>query len=57
MTEVTNTKHKLLLMAHSQKHYTLLGKMIAKTGKNPNQEFYDKYIEMFLDGVKHIAKV
>jgi uncharacterized protein YbgA (DUF1722 family)/uncharacterized protein YbbK (DUF523 family) len=47
-----HTAHKLLLMAHSQKHYALLGKMVAGAGKREKQHLYHDYITLFMEAVK-----
>jgi uncharacterized protein YbgA (DUF1722 family)/uncharacterized protein YbbK (DUF523 family) len=52
-----HTSHKLLLMAHSQKHYRLLGRIIANTKKLRHQEALSQYITLFMDALKLIATV
>ncbi|MBC8412523.1 DUF1722 domain-containing protein [bacterium] len=44
--------HKLLLMAHSQKHYTLLGKMVADAGKKMQTAFFNEYIITLMEALK-----
>ncbi len=48
-----HTNHKLLLMAHSQKHYKILGKLVAEIAKYTSTEFKEKYSETFMDGLKY----
>jgi uncharacterized protein YbgA (DUF1722 family)/uncharacterized protein YbbK (DUF523 family) len=52
-----HTRHKLLLMAHSQKHYTLLGRLVAKAGTSKKDEVLSAYINLLMDGLKLIATV
>ncbi len=47
-----HTAHKLLLMAHSQKHYSLLGKMVAGAGKKEKKQFSHEYITLFMEALK-----
>jgi len=52
-----HTRHKLLLMAHSQKHYSLLGKVVAQGGKLKKDELLSSYINQLMDGLQLIATV
>jgi uncharacterized protein YbgA (DUF1722 family) len=52
-----HTRHKLLLMSHSQKHYTLLGRLVADSGKSKKDELLSKYINLLMEGLKLIATV
>jgi uncharacterized protein YbgA (DUF1722 family)/uncharacterized protein YbbK (DUF523 family) len=47
-----HARHKLLLMAHSQSHYSLLGKMVAGAGKKLNKNFLHEYITSFMEALK-----
>jgi uncharacterized protein YbgA (DUF1722 family)/uncharacterized protein YbbK (DUF523 family) len=47
-----HTAHKLLLMAHSQKHYSLLGKMVAGAGNREIKNVYHEYITLFMEALK-----
>jgi uncharacterized protein YbgA (DUF1722 family)/uncharacterized protein YbbK (DUF523 family) len=47
-----HTSHKLLLMAHSQKHYSLLGKMVAGAGNRERKKFHHEYITLFMEALK-----
>lgn len=46
--------HKYLLLAHSPKHYTILGKLVAMAKQLPPAELRHKYSELFMEalGVK-----
>ncbi len=46
--------HKLLIMAHSPKHLSELGKLVAGT-KGTGSRLYDLYIETLMEGLRLIA--
>ena len=50
-----HTTHKLLLMSHSQKHYTHLGKMVAGAGKRDRESLFPQYIVSFMEALKFQA--
>ncbi len=50
-----HSTHKLLLMSHSQKHYSLLGRLVAGTKKQDRGELFNQYITVLMDGLKLIA--
>jgi uncharacterized protein YbgA (DUF1722 family)/uncharacterized protein YbbK (DUF523 family) len=52
-----HTDHKLLLMSHSQKHYTLLGRLVADTKKQEKERLLNEYIGQLMEGLKLIATV
>jgi uncharacterized protein YbgA (DUF1722 family)/uncharacterized protein YbbK (DUF523 family) len=52
-----HTRHKLLLMSHSPKHYTLLGRLVADSGKLKKDEMLSTYIGMLMEGLTLIATV
>ncbi len=43
-----HTRHKLLLMAHSPKHYSALGRLVAGAKKAPRKEFRSQYESDFM---------
>ena len=47
--------HKYLVMAHSQKHYSMLGKMVASGKKMRRSELHAGYIETLMEGLKLLA--
>jgi uncharacterized protein YbgA (DUF1722 family)/uncharacterized protein YbbK (DUF523 family) len=49
-----HTNHKLLLMSHSPKHYSTLGKLVADA-KNRQTDLYAEYIRTMMDGLRLIA--
>jgi len=44
--------HKYLIMAHSQKHYSALGKMVAGSKKMRRNELHAYYISMLMEGLQ-----
>lgn len=44
-----HTAHKYLIMAHSQKHYKLLGKLVADVKKYTPAEMRDRYSHLFME--------
>jgi uncharacterized protein YbgA (DUF1722 family) len=50
-----HTQHKMLLLAHSQKHYRRLGPIVARAGVLPMEELVARYEALFMEGLKHIA--
>jgi len=52
-----HTDIKLLLMSHSQKHYSLLGRMVAGEKRRKLREVRDRYISLLMDGLRLIATV
>jgi len=47
--------HKLTLMAHSPKHYTELGRLVAKAGTIPWAELSATYGALFMEGLALLA--
>jgi uncharacterized protein YbgA (DUF1722 family) len=52
-----HTEHKLLLMSHSQKHYTELGKLVAAPKKVRKDELHARYLGTLLEGLGFLATV
>lgn len=50
-----HTEHKLLVMAHSPKHYQLLGKLVADTKSLPKNALLDEYSWLFFEGLAMLA--
>jgi uncharacterized protein YbgA (DUF1722 family) len=46
-----HTAHKLTLMAHSPKHYTEMGRLVAKAGTIPWEELSATYGRLFMEGL------
>jgi len=47
-----HTRNKLLLLSHSQKHYRLLGKLVADGKKMPIKALYDQYQQILMEALK-----
>jgi uncharacterized protein YbgA (DUF1722 family)/uncharacterized protein YbbK (DUF523 family) len=47
-----HTQHKLTLMAHSRKHYQLLGRLSAQAGTRPMPELLHAYGTILMQGLK-----
>ncbi|MFC1814864.1 YbgA family protein [Thermodesulfobacteriota bacterium] len=43
-----HTRHKLLILSHSQKHYRLMGKLVADGSNMPPTELYDQYERLLI---------
>ncbi len=47
-----HSRHKLLIMAHSPKHYSLLGKMVANPGNTPVDELFSRYSDHLMEALR-----
>jgi uncharacterized protein YbgA (DUF1722 family)/uncharacterized protein YbbK (DUF523 family) len=47
-----HTRNKLLILSHSQKHYRLMGKLVADGKKMPIKALYDQYQQILMDALK-----
>jgi len=47
-----HTRNKLLILSHSQKHYRLMGRLVAHGKKMAIKELYDEYQHLLMDAVK-----
>ena len=52
-----HSDHKLLVMAHSQKHYTELGRLVAHAGKQKPQDLLSRYITLLMEALRLLATV
>jgi uncharacterized protein YbgA (DUF1722 family)/uncharacterized protein YbbK (DUF523 family) len=50
-----HTEHKYLIMAHSQKHYSALGKMVANAKKMRKDKLHENYISLLMEGLQILA--
>jgi uncharacterized protein YbgA (DUF1722 family)/uncharacterized protein YbbK (DUF523 family) len=50
-----HTNLKLLILSHSPKHYSTLGKLIAQAKKYQPDVLYSEYIEILMEGVRLLA--
>lgn len=53
-----HTRHKLLILSHSPKHYRAMGKLVADQKRLSRQELYESYEAMLMEamGLKTTAK-
>jgi uncharacterized protein YbgA (DUF1722 family) len=47
-----HTRNKLLILSHSQKHYRLMGKLVADGKKIPIKMLYDQYQFLLVEALK-----
>ena len=52
-----HTSHKLLIMAHSPRHYSALGKLIADPKKYKRDELFERYLAALTEGLQFLATV
>ena len=52
-----HTSHKLLIMAHSPRHYSVLGKLVADPRKYRREELFERYLAALMDGLQFLATV
>lgn len=52
-----HTRQKLLLLSHSQKHYRLMGKLVAAGKKKEPEKLYDEYEQLLLEAMELKATV
>ena len=52
-----HASNKLFILAHSPKHYTILGKMVADAKRYKRDALHSKYIRTLMDGLRLIATV
>jgi len=50
-----HTRHKLLILAHSQKHFRELGRMVARINQQRPEEFRLQYITLMMEGLRLLA--
>ena len=46
-----HTRHKLLILSHSPKHYQTMGKLVAKAKDLPLKELYPKYQTLLMESL------
>ena len=47
-----HTKHKLLILSHSNRHYQEMGKLVAGAKQIPRQKLFDEYQKQLMEGLK-----
>ena len=52
-----HTDHKLLLLSHSTRHYTYLGRLVAEAKNKKPSDLHSEYVRTLMDGLRLIANV
>jgi len=52
-----HTEHKLLILSHSPKHFSTLGRLVANAKKYQSEELYSEYIKIVMEGLSLIATI
>jgi uncharacterized protein YbgA (DUF1722 family)/uncharacterized protein YbbK (DUF523 family) len=52
-----HTSHKLLVLAHSPRHYSALGKLVADPKKYRREELFERYCISLMEGLQFLATV
>ena len=52
-----HTDHKLLILAHSPRHYSILGRLTANAKKEKSEYVLSEYIRILMEGITLIATV
>ncbi len=52
-----HTEHKLLILSHSPRHLSTLGKLVAAAKHQDRKELLTQYIELLMEGLHFIATV
>jgi uncharacterized protein YbgA (DUF1722 family) len=47
-----HTKHKLLILSHSPKHYQIMGKLVAKAKETSLKELFQQYQVLLMEALK-----
>ena len=51
-----HTEHKLILMSHSLKHYTRLGRLVADAERQKKKPLLKQYISLLMEGLRRIEE-
>jgi len=52
-----HTEHKLLILSHSPKHLSVLGKLVADAKQIERKELFTRYMTLLMEGLQLIASV
>ncbi len=52
-----HTEHKLLILSHSPKHFSVLGRLVANAKNYKPEEFYSEYIKILMESLRLIATI
>lgn len=47
-----HTRHKLLVMSHSPKHYSLLGRLVASGKDMPSGKLFGEYVKLLMEALR-----
>lgn len=50
-----HTRHKLLLLSHSEVHYRAAGRLVADAGRRDPTELAGEYLQTFMEGMRRQA--
>jgi uncharacterized protein YbgA (DUF1722 family)/uncharacterized protein YbbK (DUF523 family) len=50
-----HTRHKLLILSHSPRHYRELGRLVGQARELPLRELYDRYLALLMPALKLLA--
>lgn len=54
---IFHTEHKLLILSHSPKHFSILGQLVASAKKYKPEDIHSEYIRLLMEGLRLIATV
>jgi len=52
-----HTRHKLLIMSHSEKHYRDMGRLVSQAKTMPLESIFDEYEKMLMTGLRYKTTV
>ncbi|MDH5768961.1 MAG: DUF523 and DUF1722 domain-containing protein [Nitrospirota bacterium] len=52
-----HTEHKLLILSHSPKHFSVLGRLVANAKNYKPEELYSEYIKILMESLRLIATI
>jgi uncharacterized protein YbgA (DUF1722 family)/uncharacterized protein YbbK (DUF523 family) len=52
-----HTEHKLLILSHSPRHFSVLGQLIAKLKQNKPEDFNAEYVTLLMECLRLVATV
>ncbi len=52
-----HTEHKLLILSHSPKHYSALGKLVAEGRRHDLSRLHDEYLQLLMEGLRLLSTV
>jgi uncharacterized protein YbgA (DUF1722 family)/uncharacterized protein YbbK (DUF523 family) len=52
-----HTEHKLLVLSHSTRHYSALGRLVAEGKKHDLSRLHDEYLRLLMEGLRLLSTV